>query len=89
MNDSRIAGLYKLGIKQRIAELERLGYLSPDAARQLQDGRQVLSTVAADKMVENVFGVFGLPFAIAPNFIVNPFKFSQASPKVDYSFSSP
>lgn len=71
MNDSRISGLYKLSVPERIAELERLGWLSSDAASQLRTGRQVLSPDSADKMIENVLGVFGLPLAIAPNFIVN------------------
>lgn len=71
MSDSRISGLYRLGVAERIATLEKLGWLSaPDAAR-LQDGRHVLSAAAADQMIENVVGVFGLPFAIAPNFAVN------------------
>jgi hydroxymethylglutaryl-CoA reductase len=71
MSDSRISGLYRLSVSERIAELERLGWLTAGAARDLQAGRQVVSAVAADKMIENVVGVFGLPLAIAPNFIVN------------------
>ncbi|MCH9694002.1 MAG: hydroxymethylglutaryl-CoA reductase, degradative [Gammaproteobacteria bacterium] len=71
MSDSRIAGLYKLGVSERIAELERLGWLAPAQAAALLRGRQVLSISAADKMIENVVGVFALPFAIAPNFTVN------------------
>jgi len=71
MSDSRISGLYKLSVSERINELEKLGWLSMSSARDLQAGRQVISAVAADKMIENVFGVFGLPLAIAPNFVVN------------------
>jgi len=71
MNDSRISGLYKLSVSDRIAELEKLGWLSAGAARELLAGRQVLSAAGADKMIENVIGVFALPLAIAPNFIVN------------------
>lgn len=71
MSDSRVSGLYKLNVAERIAELERRGWLSASHARDLQAGRQVISAVAADKIIENVVGVFGLPFAIAPNFIVN------------------
>lgn len=71
MIDSRISGLYKLDVSARIAELERLGWLTANAAHDLQAGRQVISAVAADKMIENVLGVFGLPLAIAPNFVVN------------------
>lgn len=71
MNDSRMSGLYSLGVAERIGELRRRGWLSPEAAQDLLSGRQVLSVVAADSMIENVIGVFGLPLAIAPNFIVN------------------
>ena len=31
----------------------------------------LLAVTAADKMIENVVGVFGLPLAVAPNFLVN------------------
>ena len=36
MNESRISGLYRLSVAERIAALERLGYLSSDDARELQ-----------------------------------------------------
>lgn len=71
MNDSRISGLYKLSVTDRINALQREGWLSREDAGRLHDGRQVLSSAAADKIIENVVGVFGLPFAIAPNFLVN------------------
>ena len=71
MTDSRISGLYRLSIPERIARLEELGFLSAAEASCLSDGGQVLSTAAADRMIENVVGVFGLPLAIAPNFVVN------------------
>ena len=71
MNDSRLSGLYKLNVSQRIDALRAAGWLSPHQAEALQAGRQVLSVTAADKVIENVVGVFGLPLAIAPNFRVN------------------
>jgi len=71
MRDSRLSGLYKLSVNDRIIELLKLGWLSSDDARSLRAGQQVISAVAADTMIENVVGVFGLPMAIAPNFIVN------------------
>ena len=71
MNDSRLSGLYKLGIGERIAALQQQGWLSPADAQRLRNGEQVLSSGAADRIIENVVGVFGLPFAIAPNFVVN------------------
>ncbi|MCH8943180.1 MAG: hydroxymethylglutaryl-CoA reductase, degradative [Proteobacteria bacterium] len=71
MSDSRVAGLYRLGVDERIVELERLGWLSSAQAQALRDGTQIMSVTNADKMIENVFGVFALPFAIAPNFVIN------------------
>jgi len=71
VNDSRLSGLYKLSVAERIEALANQGWLSPDDAEMLHDGRYVLSSNAADKIIENVLGVFGLPFAIAPNFLVN------------------
>ncbi len=71
MSDSRIAGLYRLPVAARIARLEEYGWLSAADAASLYAGHQVLSSLSADRMIENVIGVFGLPFAVAPNFIVN------------------
>ncbi len=71
MSDSRISGLFKLSVSERIRELEKLGWLTAAAAGDLQAGRQVVSLQAADKMLENVIGIFGLPLAVAPNFVVN------------------
>ncbi len=71
MNDSRISGLYKLSVSERIVELRKHGWLSVSAASELRAGRHVISAVTADKMIENVLGIFGLPLAIAPNFVVN------------------
>ena len=71
MNDSLISGFYRLDIRQRIERLEQRGLLSADDASALRDGRYVLLPAAADRIIENVIGVFGLPFAISPNFIIN------------------
>ena len=71
MKDSQISGLYRLDVGQRIDRLEQRGLLSADDASALREGRHVLLPAAADKVIENVIGVFGLPFAIAPNFVVN------------------
>jgi hydroxymethylglutaryl-CoA reductase len=51
--------------------MQRCGWLSAADAELLLQGRHVLSAAAADKIIENVIGVFGMPLAIAPNFIVN------------------
>jgi hydroxymethylglutaryl-CoA reductase len=71
VGDSRIGGLYRLSVPERIDELRRRGWLSAADAEQLRQGRSTLLAANADKMVENVLGVFGLPFAVAPNFIIN------------------
>ena len=71
MRDSRIPGIYKLPVADRIARLEELGWLSAGDAASLRAGHHVLSVTAADHMVENVVGVFGLPLGVAPNFVVN------------------
>ena len=68
---SRLSGLHRLGIAERISALQRQGWLSAADAERLKNGRQVLSPAAADKIIENVVGVFGLPFSIAPNFLIN------------------
>ncbi len=71
MSDSRISGLYTRPIDERIEELEARGWISSADAGTLRQGRHVLAAAAADRMIENAIGAFGLPYAIAPNFIVN------------------
>lgn len=71
MTDSRISGFYKLTVNDRILALQNRGVLSAEDASALRDGTAVLPPGIADKMIENVIGVFGLPLAIAPNFLVN------------------
>ena len=71
MSTSSLRGLYKLPVAERIARLEEGGWLDADTAAQLRDGHHVVSVGAADRMIENVIGVFGLPLAVAPNFVVN------------------
>ncbi len=71
MSNSRISGLYRLSVNDRIGELVKRGFLSRDAAKALLEGAPLLPLGTADRMAENVIGVFGLPFGIAPNFLVN------------------
>lgn len=71
MSESHIQGLYRLTVAERIDKLAAAGWLPAAEAERLRQGRHTLPVVAADRMVENVVGVFGLPFAIAPNFVVN------------------
>lgn len=71
MKTSRISGLHRLDIATRLDRLAEHGWLSAPEVDRLKRGQQVLRPSAADKIIENVIGVFGLPLAIAPNFIVN------------------
>jgi hydroxymethylglutaryl-CoA reductase len=71
MSRSRLGGLHRRSIAERIVELERHGWLTAADAELLGQGSFVLPAPSADKMIENVIGVFGLPFAVAPNFVVN------------------
>jgi len=71
LSDSRIPGLYRLGIGERIDELVRLGWVSETDAVLLRSGSHVISSGVADNIIENVVAAFGLPFAVAPNFLVD------------------
>ncbi len=71
MKDSRIPGLYKLSIAERITKLEEAGWLTANDADALRCGRHILPAANADRMIENVVGVLALPFAVAPNLRVN------------------
>lgn len=71
MSDSRIADFYRLGQAGRVKALLDHGLISPADAELLFAGECLLSVKVADRMIENVVGVFGLPLAVAPNFLVN------------------
>jgi hydroxymethylglutaryl-CoA reductase len=67
---SRLSGFYQKSLDERLATIAEWGGLSDDEKRVLA-GVMGLSTEAADHMVENAVGVFGLPLGIATNFVVN------------------
>ncbi len=69
--DSRIPGFYRMSVTERIDALAKLGVLTPDDADALRCGRPLLLAAAADKIIENVIGVYSLPFAVAPNFRID------------------
>lgn len=68
---SRISNFFRMSITQRIAALAERGLLSQDDVHQLATANHQLQVNAADKMIENVVGVFGLPLGIALNFLIN------------------
>lgn len=69
--DSRIAGFYRMSVSERIDALTQRQWLDAATAAQLKRGAALLPVGTADRMVENVIAVFGLPLAVAPNFLVN------------------
>jgi hydroxymethylglutaryl-CoA reductase len=71
LSDSRIANFYRLSHADRIKALADNGLISAADEKLLLSGECLLAVNAADKMIENVIGVFGLPLAVAPNFLVN------------------
>ena len=66
---SRLPGFYRLSIAERRRALAALVGLAEDDVQILERGG--LSADAADRMVENAIGVYGLPFGVALNFRVN------------------
>jgi hydroxymethylglutaryl-CoA reductase len=67
---SRIPGFYKLTLHQRRIQLaEHGGFELEELVAAFDNGG--LSAETADKVVENVLGVYGLPFGVALNFQVN------------------
>ncbi len=69
--DSRLPGFYRKSVAERIEELQSRGLLSAAEASRLASGQPLLPVTRADRMIENVIGCFGLPFAIAGNFVVD------------------
>jgi hydroxymethylglutaryl-CoA reductase len=67
---SRIPGFYNLSLEERRAALAATGLLAPEELAALT-GENGLAPAQADKMIENVVGLFGLPIGIALNFVVN------------------
>ena len=70
-NSSRIPNFFKMSISERISELHRRGLLTSDDVHQLVSREHQLDSAVADKMIENVLGVFGLPLGVALNFLIN------------------
>jgi hydroxymethylglutaryl-CoA reductase len=65
---SRIPGFFRLPLAERRAVLARLCDLTAEEGHALDGG---IDAPAADHLIENVVGVYGLPLGIALNFQVN------------------
>jgi hydroxymethylglutaryl-CoA reductase len=68
---ARIPNFFKMSISERITALHRRGLLDDEDLRALTSGDHTLRLPVADKMIENVVGVFGLPLGLALNFLIN------------------
>ena len=66
---SRIPGFYRLPAGERVAQVARWADLRDEERDAL--GETGLDRALADRMVENVVGVHGLPLGIAVNFTIN------------------
>jgi hydroxymethylglutaryl-CoA reductase len=69
---SRISGYYRLDRAERVEALRVRGFVTDDqAALLLRAQGQALPFAVADKMIENVVGLFELPIGLGLNFKVN------------------
>jgi hydroxymethylglutaryl-CoA reductase len=67
----RIPDFYKLSIEERVRAVHERGLINSADFRALSTGRHTLDLEAADKMIENVVGVMGLPLGLGMNLLVN------------------
>jgi hydroxymethylglutaryl-CoA reductase len=68
---SRIPNFFRMTIRERIDALHERGLLSDGDILMLAAGDHTLRMQTADKMIENVVGVLGLPLGVALNFLIN------------------
>jgi hydroxymethylglutaryl-CoA reductase len=67
---SLISGFYKLSPKQRLAVVKEFADLTDEETELLQNTGS-LPMDLADRMIENVVGVFPVPLGIGTNFLIN------------------
>lgn len=70
-NRFRIPQFYKLSVEERLRAIQDRGVISESDFRALASGRHTLEIDAADKMIENVVGVMGMPLGLGMNMLVN------------------
>ena len=72
IGSSRIPGFYRLSREERVERLRASGFLTAEQAELLlgSDGG-ALPFATADKMIENVVGLFELPIGVGLNFCIN------------------
>ena len=68
---SRIPNFFRMPIAERISALHQRGLINSEDVQLLSSGNHQVQLNVADKMIENVVGVFGLPMGVALNFLIN------------------
>lgn len=71
MDRSRIPGFYNLSISERLNRLNEQNIINEEDYLTLLNNLSILHPEEADKMIENVVTVFGLPMGLGLNFIIN------------------
>ncbi|MDB5987338.1 MAG: hydroxymethylglutaryl-CoA reductase, degradative, partial [Nevskia sp.] len=68
---ARFPEFYKLSVADRARLMRERGWLSEADYQALISGEHTLKLHRADKMIENVVGVMGLPVGLGLNFLIN------------------
>ncbi len=71
MKGSRIPGFYRLTPLERVQTAFEYGLLDETDSNDLAHGLSTLDTARADRMIENVIGVLGMPVGLGLNFLIN------------------
>ena len=71
MGKSRFPNFYELSIEDRVKAVFDRGLISEEDYIALKNQQQRLDLSSADKMIENVIGVMGLPVGLCLNFLIN------------------
>jgi len=70
VKSSQASGFYKLSPEERLRFIKEFANLTEEETAQLQNMGSLPMNVA-DRMIENVIGVFPVPLGIATNFLIN------------------
>ena len=71
MGHSRFPKFYAMSVEERVQAIHERGLIGPEDYAALTRGEHTLSLAGADKMIENVIGVMGLPVGLGLNFMIN------------------
>ncbi|MDJ0831256.1 MAG: hydroxymethylglutaryl-CoA reductase, degradative [Desulfobacterales bacterium] len=63
--------IYQSSVSERLGQLEAKKAINQKSSARLLSGKNLLNLDQADRMIENVVGVFGLPIGLGLNFLVN------------------